>query len=385
MPSQVNLSFHQRDHHKLQQKLGYSQPPWRAKIWMKNEKAIIGCILGTAVGDALGLPYEGMSPVRARKLLGPPERYRFLFGRGMISDDTEHTCMVSQSLIESGDDVELFTRRFASRLRWWMLALPAGVGKATARSCVRLWLGISPSKSGVYSAGNGPAMRTAILGATIDDVPKLREFVRASSRLTHTDPKAEYGAIAIALAAREASRNDAVNADQWLELVSQSLPGDAAELLELLRSTVASVATGESTREYAITLGLDRGVSGYTYHTVPVAIHCWLSFPNDFQKAVTAAIECGGDADTTGAIAGGIVGASVGRDGIPAEWLSGILEWPRSVLWMESLGIELSRAWPNSRASRAPSTNPIAVIMRNFIFLAVVFCHGFRRLGPPYS
>ena len=352
---------------------------------MKNEKAVIGCILGTAVGDALGLPYEGMSPVRARKLLGPPERYRFLFGRGMISDDTEHTCMVSQSLIESGDNVEAFTRRFASRLRWWMLALPAGVGKATARSCVKLWLGISPSKSGVYSAGNGPAMRAAILGATIDDVPKLLEFVRASSRLTHTDPKAEFGAIAVALAAREGSRNDAVNADRWLELVLQSLPGDAAELLELLRSAVASVASGELTREYAIALGLDRGVTGYTYHTVPVAIHCWLSFPNDFQKAVTAAIECGGDADTTAAIVGGIVGARVGRDGIPAEWLSGIWEWPRSVQWMESLGIELSRAWPNSCAERAPSINPIAVIMRNLLFLAVVLCHGFRRLAPPYS
>ncbi len=96
---------------------------------MVNEKAIIGCILGTAVGDALGLPYERMSPSRARKLLGPPKRYRFVFGRGMISDDTEHTCMVSQSLIESGDNVDTFTRRFASRLRWWILALPAALEK----------------------------------------------------------------------------------------------------------------------------------------------------------------------------------------------------------------------------------------------------------------
>jgi ADP-ribosylglycohydrolase len=163
---------------------------------MVNEKAIIGCILGTAVGDALGLPYEGMPPSRARKLLGPPDRYRFVLGRGMISDDTEHTCMVSQSLIESGDNVDTFTRRFASRLRWWILALPAGVGKATARSCIKLWFGVRPSKSGVYSAGNGPAMRAAIFGATIDDIPKLLEYVRASSRLTHTDPKAEFGTVA---------------------------------------------------------------------------------------------------------------------------------------------------------------------------------------------
>ncbi len=93
----------------------------------------------------------------------------------MISDDTEHTCMVAQSLIESGDDIEAFAKQFASRLRWWILALPAGVGKATARSCIKLWLGIRPSKSGVYSAGNGPAMRAAILGATIDDQSPLED------------------------------------------------------------------------------------------------------------------------------------------------------------------------------------------------------------------
>ncbi len=55
---------------------------------------IIGCILGTAVGDALGLPYEGLSRRRAARMLGPPDRFRFLFRRGMVSDDTEHTCIV---------------------------------------------------------------------------------------------------------------------------------------------------------------------------------------------------------------------------------------------------------------------------------------------------
>jgi ADP-ribosylglycohydrolase len=162
-------------------------------------------------------------------------------------------------------------------------------------------------------------MRAAILGATINDISKLLEFVRSSSRLTHTDPKAEFGAVAVALAARESSQHDSVNAERWLELVSQALPSEAADLIEMLRSAIASVAKSESTLTYANALGLGRGVSGYTYHTVPVAIHCWLSFPDDFQKAVTAAIECGGDADTTAAIVGGIVGARVGKDGIPKQ------------------------------------------------------------------
>lgn len=352
---------------------------------MKYEKAIVGCILGTAVGDALGLPYEGMSPARARKMLGPPDRYRFLFGRGMISDDTEHICMVTQSLIESGDEMEMFKRRFATRLRRWILSLPAGVGKATAQSCVKLLLGFGPSMSGVHSAGNGPAMRAAILGATIDDVPKLLEFVQASSRLTHTDPKAEFGAVAIAVAAREASRNERVCAERWLNLVSQSLPIAAAELLALLQLAVASASRGEPTKDFAASLGLGRGVSGYTYHTVPVAIHCWLTFPNDFQRAVTAAVECGGDADTSAAIVGGIVGAAVGEEGIPAEWLNGLQEWPRTVSWMRCLGKEAAESWSSGRPMRPPDVNPAAVLLRNLFFLAAVLAHGFRRLGPPYS
>ena len=52
---------------------------------------IVGSILGTAVGDAIGLPYEGMSKRRGVRLLGEPTRHRFFFGRGMVSDDTEHT------------------------------------------------------------------------------------------------------------------------------------------------------------------------------------------------------------------------------------------------------------------------------------------------------
>ena len=69
---------------------------------------ISGCLLGTALGDALGLPYEGLSRRRALRLLGRPDRFRFNFGRGMVSDDTEHTCMVAQALISSGGSLEDF-------------------------------------------------------------------------------------------------------------------------------------------------------------------------------------------------------------------------------------------------------------------------------------
>lgn len=351
---------------------------------MLNE-SIVGCILGTAVGDAMGLPYEGLSPKRAARLLGPPDRHRFFFRRGMISDDTEHTCMVAQSLIDAVGDTRKFSRRFASRLRWWILALPAGVGKATARSGLKLWLGASPEKAGVFSAGNGPAMRAAIFGAALDNVPMMLDFVRASSRLTHTDPKAEHGAIAIALAARYSCRDAVIDADLWLNDLVNAIGNDGSELIELLSRAVQSWRAGEPTKVFVGSLGLDRGVTGYTYHTVPAAIHAWLSYPKDFRKAVTCIIECGGDADTTAAIVGGIVGGGVGRDGIPAEWVDGIWEWPRNVVWMQRLGEALAESLTANTPVKAPFANPVAVLPRNLLFLGIVLYHGFRRLFPPYG
>lgn len=96
--------------------------------------------------------FERKMLARDYQIRGPPDRHRLFFGRGMVSDDTEHTCMVAQSLIASGDDVDQFARQFGRRLRWWLLALPAGIGKATLRASVKLWFGVSPTSSGVFSA-----------------------------------------------------------------------------------------------------------------------------------------------------------------------------------------------------------------------------------------
>jgi ADP-ribosyl-[dinitrogen reductase] hydrolase len=347
--------------------------------------AIVGCILGTAVGDAIGLPYEGLNPRRAVKLLGPPDRHRLVMGRGMVSDDTEHTCMVAQALIASGGDLPSFQKSLAWRFRLWLLGVPAGIGMATLRAILRLWIGISPQRSGVFSAGNGPAMRAAILGVSIDDVTQLREFVQASSRMTHTDPKAEVGAFAVALAAQMASQSASpVTAAEYMARLKSLVDDTASEFLSLVTKVADSVNANDSTVTFAQSMGLARGVSGYTFHTVPVALHAWLSHPKDFRQAIDSVLACGGDTDTTAAITGGIVGAGVGRAGIPEEWLAGLIEWPRTVAWMENLGTELAAAL-EQQSPRRPPRLPIAGLMaRNLFFLMVVLCHGFRRLAPPY-
>lgn len=348
-----------------------------------TESQIAGCIIGTAVGDALGLPYEGVSRSRSPRLLGPPTRHRFLFGRGMVSDDTEHTCMAAQSLIATSD-VDSFLRDFAGRLRWWVVLLPAGIGRATLRASIRLWFGSSPQNSGVFSAGNGPAMRSAIFGAGLDDMDLLVQYVRACSSVTHSDPRAQYGAVAVALAAHTARHKIEADPEAFVDVVAQTIGPDGEELTGLLREVVRSVSCGQSTSDFALQQGMHQGVSGYAYHTVPVVIHAWLSHQQDFPGAVTAVIECGGDADTTAAIVGGIVGTATGVSGIPAEWISTICEWPRSVHWMNTLGRQLAESLDQSTCTEPIRLNPVLVAVRNLFFLGIVLFHGFRRLFPPY-
>jgi ADP-ribosylglycohydrolase len=147
---------------------------------------------------------------------------------------------------------------------------------------------------------------------------------------------------------------------------------------------VESVVSGETTGDYAALIGLEHGVGGYIYHTVPVVLHAWLSHPIDLPAALSAVIRCGGDTDTTAAILGGIVGARVGVEGIPAAWRTGLCEWPRNPAWIKGLSARLATAITQQQPQPPVSLPFLAVLSRNLLFLAVVLAHGFRRLLPPY-
>ena len=230
------------------------------------ERAIAGCLIGTAVGDSLGLPCEGLSRERGRKLFPDLTGHHFLFGWGMVSDDTQHTVFVAQALMASGGD-----------------------------------------------------------------------------------------------------------------------PADgAAELVELVGRAAHSAVRGESANEFADGLGLTHGVSGYVYHTVPVALQVWLGNSEDYRSGVLEVIRCGGDTDTTAGIAGALIGARVSICGIPEEWRNGLWEWPCSVKWMEQLGRRLASSVSEAAAQECLPVARAAIPPRSLIFLAAVLTHGFRRLFPPY-
>lgn len=356
-----------------------------------------GVLSGTAVGDALGLPAENLSPGRIQRLWrlkskhigGTPVpltdwRMQLAFGRGMISDDTEHTLMVAQALLSEPNDAAAFQRVLAWKFRWWFACVPAGMGLATAKACLKLWIGVPASRSAVNSGGSGPAMRSAIIGAYFaNDLEKRREFVRASSRLTHKGWQAETAALAVAEATAVAvtTSGELDARDVLLKLRGLSSEAEWQEWMGRIESGLAERMTVGG---FVRSCGLERGVSGYSLHVVSAALYAWLLHRGDFRSALCAALDCGGDTDTVGAIVGALCGASGGVEGIPREWIEGIVEWPRSVGFMR----EVARRLGEQKTAAQPLGEVRyfwpGVILRNPVFLVVVLAHGFRRLLPPY-
>ena len=309
-----------------------------------NEQ-LVGCLWGTALGDALGLCREGLSMRRGQRLYPNLERFQLFAGRGLVSDDTEHAAFTAWAL--SGQpDPPTFQRRLRRAFRRWLWCLPAGIGLATLRAGLKTSLGFA--QPGVLSAGNGPLMRTPVLAVAGPE--NLDPYLEISTRMTHTDPRA-------------------LQAVRHIAQVTRYLLGRAPwqPIPEL------SENPEQSPEEYVQSHGWKHGVSGFVEHTAPVVMLAALRYRDDYRQAVQSVIRCGGDTDTTAAIVGGMVGARLGSSGLPAEWLETYADRPCSLAYLQSL------------AEPAPKPLPmLPSLARNLLFGGAVFGYGLRRLLPPY-
>ena len=341
-------------------------------------------LFGTAVGDSLGLPAENLSRRTIQKRWPGSWSQRFVLGRGMVSDDTEHTVFVAQCLARHPDDAVSFQRMLAWKLRWWLLCVPAGIGFATLRAILKLWLGFSPTSSGVFSAGNGPAMRSALIGAYFAGrdigLKSTMAYVQASTKLTHTDPKAETAAMAVALtAAWSVTADESMNRGQAIRsywLLANA--NDDPEWIALVDRILSANERHLSVAEFAWELGLHRGVTGYAYHTVPVALYAWLRHFGDFRSGLEAVLNCGGDTDTVGAITGALLALN---SIIPDDWSSRLCDYPISQSYLEELAAALELG-PDDVDRHQPSFAWLALPLRNALFLSIVLAHICRRLIP---
>jgi ADP-ribosylglycohydrolase len=173
--------------------------------------------------------------------------------------------------------------------------------------------------SGSY--GNGAAMRVAPIGAYFaNDIKQVIENARQSSVVTHTHPNGIAGAIAIAVGAAQAYQFAATgtkpDADTFWQVILKAVP--AGELNNKLQ-VAASLTRDTTTEQAAKMLGCGWDVSAID--TVPFALWCAIKYLDNFEEALWQTISVGGDADTTGAMVGGIVASYGGQSCIPQAWI----------------------------------------------------------------
>lgn len=327
--------------------------------------ALYGSLLGGAVGDAYGLPFEGMSPKRIAKLFKVNNTYHllpFVHG-GMVSDDTEHAVMTVQAYITSGGNVHRFRRTLKWRLVVWLFGLPAGVGLATGRSIFKMMFGFK--NTGVYSAGNGGAMRSAVLGVLCQELDDVKAFVYHSTTLTHTDPKAYHGSLVVALLAWVACHRSHWTERQVLSLLNEHI--EDKELLAFIHHHTPS----------------KNGITGYMYDAIPALVQAWRQFRDEPLLGLTHLIRQGGDTDSTCAMFGGIVGVKFGVrlfDDMKGAWCEPVIR-PK---WLWQLCQQADVVYQTHTPMRPKPLFGVLTHFRNMCFLMIVLLHGFRRLFPPY-
>jgi poly(ADP-ribose) glycohydrolase ARH3 len=280
---------------------------------------LLGSLLGAALGDAVGAPWEG----QAMAADDEAARIAHIPGPQRYTDDTHMAIGIAESLIECGgfDGPHMAGRFVANYLQEpWR---GYGPGPPHVFRLIRDGEPWDRAAASVYpggSFGNGAAMRVAPVGLFYWDRPEeMREAARLSSIITHAHPLGVEGAlleataVALAVAADPAQPLDVpAFVSRLKERVTEGAYRDRLALFgDLLKAP-------DDRRSVVRALG--HGIEAL--NSVPTAIFCFLSHPDSFADTVIYAVSLGGDTDTIACMAGAISGAFLGVDALPTEWLA---------------------------------------------------------------
>jgi poly(ADP-ribose) glycohydrolase ARH3 len=282
-----------------------------------------GTLMGTFVGDALGMPVEGLSYEQIK------DKYSIInnmmdgrLKKGSYTDDTQMLIGITESLInKNGFDGQDMAGKFVNNY-----SPVRGYGKSAAKIIEELKTGVKWDEVSTLvfekgSYGNGAAMRAAPLSIfyhkCLDDLIK---YSRKAAEITHTHILGYQGAILINIAIYQAL---AVNNLKSLEskidfinFIKSAYSFDHVYIKSL--NTIIDLLQNPVDIKKTINL---LGVSVKAHESVPTAIYAFLKNSDSFEKAVIYSVNLGGDTDTIGAMTGSLAGAFYGCSSISLKWL----------------------------------------------------------------
>lgn len=263
----------------------------------------LGAYLGLAVGDALGATVEFLTPTEIRRQYG---ELRDIVGggwlklkAGQVTDDTQMSLALGAAILQSGGwDLTNIAEHWLA----WLKSKPIDVGNTCRRGLQRYARDGSleaPCSDG--DAGNGALMRNlpTVLYA-FRDAALLARCSIEQAQVTHHHPLSDAATLCVARMLA-----DLLAGGHWRD-----------HLAKLRAHAKALVAAHRQFRFDPY----PKRATGYVVDTVQTVLHAFFS-TDSFESCLIETVNCGGDADTTGAIAGMLAGAHYGADAIPTRWL----------------------------------------------------------------
>ena len=311
--------------------MGNRQEETFSKAW--------GCLAGLALGDALGMPTEFLTPEqiaaeygRVETLVGPPDWHpHAALPLGRVTDDTEQALALASVYLRDG---RMSAEAAGRAMLDWAAAqsehLELYLGPSTRRALEALRDGASPRESGRGGKTNGAAMRVAPVG--IVNAGNLEGALQDTAQAclpTHGTTLAISGAAAVACAIAEAL-HDGATLDSVLEAASEGavrgrqhgtwvwtppLERRIALALQLVRQAEGETRALGALHDY---VGVDLTMT----ESIPTAFGIVALADGDPMRAVRYAANLGGDTDTIGAMAGAVCGALRGIDAVDSLMLA---------------------------------------------------------------
>lgn len=301
-----------------------------------RKSRLIGCLLGGAIGDAMGYPVEFMRYSDIARYFGGAG-VRDLSASTLVSDDTQMTLFTAEGLLNANRlNKPPVKSVYRSYLRWYYtqskVKMPGAkyeggllnepklfATRAPGSTCLS---SLSSGKMGTladpinHSRGCGGVMRVAPCAV----FPQPFDLGCRVAAITHGHPGGYISAGALA---------------QLLQKLyyGQSLPDAVDDLIVELDE----IENAESTRDalqHAVELEAEGrpcaptikelGEGWVGEEALAIAVYSALSFPTDYAQAVRLAVNHDGDSDSTGSICGQIMGMLLGAGAIPVEWRDGV-------------------------------------------------------------
>ncbi len=264
----------------------------------------LGAYLGLAVGDALGATTEFMTP---REIRQQHNVHRELsgggwlkLGPGRVTDDTEMTLALGRSILARGG---IDSHAVAEAFSDWMRSKPVDIGNTVRRGISHYRMTGEPvGAHDQYNAGNGACMRclpVALVHCFSGDAVMV-EASRRQTHVTHNNAVADAGTEAV------------------LRMVIVALKGGGHGDLRVHANQLVG-----SYSQYAFERRRMENPSGWIVETLQVVFQSLFNHTS-FEHTLVDVVNRGGDADTTGAIAGMLAGALYGKDAIPQRWIAAL-------------------------------------------------------------